>query len=102
MFDFLKKIFGLPTEKEIAEARRAAQAAAQVPYKVEAPTTIETVATPTEPAKKVEEAKPVKTRKPRAKKVEVVAVKPAKPAKAAKEKAAKPVAKRTTRKSAVQ
>lgn len=96
MFDFLKKIFGLPTEKEIAEARRAAQAAAQVPYKVEAPVAVETVSTPTVPAKKVEEVKPVvekKTRKPRAKKVEAPAV---------KEKATKVVAKRTVRKPKTQ
>lgn len=93
MFDFLKKIFGLPTEKEIAEARRIAQAAAQVPYKVETPAVFRTESTPTEPAQKVEEVKPVvekKPRKPRAKKVEVATV---------KEKATKVVAKKTVRKT---
>lgn len=37
MFDFLRKLFGYPTEAEKAAAKEQAEKAAQAPYKVEAP-----------------------------------------------------------------
>lgn len=69
MFDFLKKIFGLPTEQEKAEAKKQSEV---VPYKIEPPVfnnkTGDLVELPT-----------VKVRKPRKPKVVVEKKKAAEP-----------------------
>jgi len=86
MLEFLKKVLGLPTKEEIAEAKSKT---VEVPYKIEQPVINNKTGEPVlvQQETKVEAVTPVKkTRKPRTPKVET----PVKE-KAVKEKAAKPV-----------